>query len=62
LTISEPGDSAIFLLNPEVVDANGEWEAWFFANWYPGAARYRSFWDLMQEELKSLVREREESA
>jgi hypothetical protein len=61
LAISEVGDSAIYLLNPEVVDANGEWEAWFFANWYPGAARYRTFWDLMQEELKSLVRCREES-
>ena len=26
-------DSAIYLLNPKVVTADGEWEAWLFANW-----------------------------
>jgi hypothetical protein len=53
LEISDAGDSAILLLNPQVVTAEGEWEAWFFGNWLPGAARYRSFWDLMQAEYKS---------
>ena len=46
-------DSAIYLLNPKVVTPDGEWEAWFFANWLPGAARYRSFVELMQAEYRS---------
>ena len=29
LQISEEGDSAVVLLNPEVVNGEGEWEAWF---------------------------------
>jgi len=33
LQISDPGDGAVVLLNPEVVTEAGEWEAWFFANW-----------------------------
>lgn len=41
---------AIYLLNPEVVSGDGEWEAWFFASWLPGAVRYRSFWEMMQAE------------
>ena len=28
-----------FLLNPEIRTADGEWEAWVFANWFPGARR-----------------------
>jgi hypothetical protein len=56
LEISDVGDSAILLLNPQVVTPEGEWEAWFFANWLPGAARYRSFWDLMQAEYRSFRR------
>lgn len=47
LEISEVGDAAVYLLNPRVVDAEGEWEAWFFADWLPGAVRYRSFRELM---------------
>jgi hypothetical protein len=43
LEISDTGDSAILLLNPMVVTPEGEWEAWFFANWLPGTTRYRSF-------------------
>lgn len=53
LEISETGDSAIYLLNPETVTADGEWEAWLFANWLPGAARHRSFAELMQAEYQS---------
>jgi hypothetical protein len=55
LLISDIGDSAVYLLNPEIKTASGEWEAWFFANWHPGAVRYRSFWDLMQAEYRSSV-------
>jgi hypothetical protein len=36
LQISEEGDSAVVLLNPEVVNDEGEWKTWFFANWNPG--------------------------
>lgn len=55
LLISEVGDSAVYLLNPEIKTASGEWEAWFFANWLPGARRYHSFWDLMQAQRQSFV-------
>jgi predicted DNA-binding WGR domain protein len=49
--ISAVGDSAVMLLVPEVQDANGEWEAWFFASWLPGADRFPSFRELMENEL-----------
>ena len=48
LEVSDVGDAAILLLNPEIVSPDGEWEAWDFANWHPGAWRYRSFWEMMQ--------------
>lgn len=55
LCISEVGDDAVLLLNPMVVWPDGEWEAWFFANWLPGAIRYRSFADWMCQELHQLL-------
>jgi hypothetical protein len=48
LEISEEGDGAILLLNPQIKANEGEWEAWYFANWNAGADRYRSFWEMMQ--------------
>ena len=51
LCVSEVGDSAVLLLNPMVVWPDGEWEAWFFANWVPGAIRYRSFAEWMRHEV-----------
>lgn len=54
IAVSAWGDAAIILLNPEVKFGD-EWEAWAFANWYPGAARYKSFWDLMSEEFNSYI-------
>ena len=62
LEISDWGDSAIYLLNPQVVTPAGEWEAWFFANWLPGATRHRSFWELMQDEYESFLRLRDDEA
>ena len=53
LEVSDIGDSAIYLLNPRVVTPDGEWEAWFFANWLPGAIRHRSFAELMEAEYQS---------
>ena len=55
LEVSDVGDSAIYLLNPETTGADGEWEAWMFANWLPGATRYRSFWELMNAEHASFL-------
>ncbi|ESA34182.1 cell wall assembly cell proliferation coordinating knr4 [Leptolyngbya sp. Heron Island J] len=52
LEISDRGESSIYLLNPQVVTGNGEWEAWFFGDWLPGADRYRSFREMMQAEYK----------
>lgn len=51
--LSDRGDAAILLLNPEVVFEDGEWEAWYFATWLPGAMRFRSFADLMRYEAQS---------
>jgi len=45
----EYAGSAMLLLNPEVRSPSGEWEAWFFATWVPGANMYPSFWELMQD-------------
>jgi cell wall assembly regulator SMI1 len=56
LQISEEGDSAVVLLNPEVVNAEGEWETWLFANWFPGAERYASFLAYVESELESIKR------
>lgn len=48
LQISTDEDGYVFLLNPMVTDERGEWEAWDFGTKYPGAYRYRSFWEMMQ--------------
>lgn len=45
--ISDIGDDAVYLLNPQVLTEDGEWEAWSFAAWLPGAVRFPSFWDLI---------------
>lgn len=56
LEISGNGDG-VYLLNPKVIGDGGEWEAWFFANWMPGADRYRSFWEMMQAQYQSWKRD-----
>lgn len=48
LQVSDVGDAAVFLLNPQVISQDGEWEAWFLANWVPGVERYRSFQELIE--------------
>jgi hypothetical protein len=55
LEISKRGEGAIYLLNPQVVTLDGEWEAWFFGDWLPGADRYRSFQEMMQAEYKNFL-------
>ena len=59
LEISDQGDSAIYLLNPQVVTEDGEWEAWFFCDWLPGADRYSSFREMMQTEYQNFLEQRE---
>lgn len=55
LSVSELTDNGMYLLNPQVINAAGEWEAWFFASWLPGAQRYQSFGDLMVAELEAFL-------
>ncbi|MEM1172119.1 MAG: SMI1/KNR4 family protein [Cyanobacteria bacterium P01_H01_bin.35] len=52
LQISSTEDGMIYLLNPQIIDSRNEWEAWDFGNDYPGAFRYRSFWEMMQDVYK----------
>jgi hypothetical protein len=52
LQVSDEGDSAVLLLNPKIVTPEGEWETWFFANWLPGAVRYRSFGEWLVAERR----------
>lgn len=47
--------TAMYLLNPWVASADGEWEAFSFAHWVPGVRRFRSFWELVQAEIEDLV-------
>jgi hypothetical protein len=43
VVISTTDDMRVLLINPARIDGDGEWEAWDFATWYPGAYRYPSF-------------------
>jgi hypothetical protein len=56
LQISDIGDDAVYLLNPQVVKEDKEWEAWLFAAWLPGAVRFPSFWHLMQAEFETVTK------
>jgi hypothetical protein len=51
----EVAGTALYLLIPDVVTARGEWEAWMLAHWLPGAKRYRSFRELMEDERSSFL-------
>ena len=46
-------DDGVYLLNPRAVTPDGEWEAWFLADWVPGMLRYPSFAHLMVAEFRS---------
>lgn len=56
LEISDYGDACIWLLNPQVVNDDGEWEAMFLAGWLPGVQRYRSFQEMMQGAFEDYLR------
>jgi hypothetical protein len=55
LAVSDEYDGARILLNPTVVDDNGDWEAWFFAHWVPGAERHTTFRTLVDQTHRSFV-------
>jgi hypothetical protein len=55
LEISRGGDAAVYLLNPDVVDAEGECEALFFASWSPDVERFRSFSAMMRARYRLFV-------
>lgn len=48
LVVSDVVDGGVYLLNPEVITEDGEWEAWFMGWELPGALRFRSFAHLMR--------------
>lgn len=54
LQLSEVGDSAVVLLNPGILNEDGEWETHFFANWNPAARPYASFREFMQNEIEKM--------
>lgn len=56
LAISEQVDAAVYLLNPQIITASGEWEAWYFGYKLPGANRYRSFEELMEAEYLRIIK------
>jgi hypothetical protein len=65
IQVSDVGDSAVLLLNPSLVSADGEWEAWFFATWSADEERHRSFAELMRAQhatFEQLVERRPPSA
>ncbi|MEH2197501.1 SMI1/KNR4 family protein [Nostoc sp.] len=51
LEISTEEHYMIFLLNPQVITSDGEWEVWFFDSKYGDATRYPSFGQMMEEIL-----------
>jgi hypothetical protein len=54
LQISDVEDG-VYLLNPEAVTPDGEWEAWFLAHWVPGANRFPSFAHLMLHDYQTFT-------
>jgi SMI1 / KNR4 family (SUKH-1) len=56
ISAREIAGSAVYLLNPKAVTADGEWEALYYAHWHaPNCIQHSSFWDLMQREYKYSV-------
>ncbi|MFZ4639605.1 MAG: SMI1/KNR4 family protein [Nodosilinea sp.] len=55
IAISDVGLDSIYLLNPQVVTAEGEWESWFLADYLAGADRYPSFQAMMEAEYQNFL-------
>jgi len=54
LQVSDVIDGYVYLLNPEVISPEGEWEAWVLGSKLPGAIRYRSWRELVAAEVAKL--------
>lgn len=55
VSISPINSEIAYLLNPEVVLDDGEWEAWAYSpDIFDGAVRYRSFSEMMEAEAKRI--------
>jgi HEAT repeat protein len=52
IALSSNYDGEMYLLNPAVTFGE-ECEAWLLSHRLPGANRYRSFWDLMEEQSRT---------
>lgn len=52
LKISDWGDACCLYLNP-AIKHEGEWEVLFYATWFPGTERHRSFKDFLKYTHKS---------
>jgi hypothetical protein len=55
-------EDAVYLLNPSVTSSTGTWEAWYFSNEINGAIRYRSIYDLLEQERRTFMRRAQGSA
>lgn len=55
IQVSAIGDAAVYLLCPDGVSGELEYEAWFFASWIPGARRFASFKDMMLDASSSFI-------
>ncbi|TDD56417.1 hypothetical protein E1286_01930 [Nonomuraea terrae] len=51
LYLSEHNEGQVYPLNPHVIGPDGAWEAWDVASWRPSEIRYRSCWDLMEDQF-----------
>jgi hypothetical protein len=61
LAITAIVDGYHTVLNPLVVDADGEWEAWDDGTKLPGALRYASFADLLEADIAQRRRYKEQA-
>ena len=52
LAISVGMCGSVYLLNPQIITSNGEWEAWYFSVDHPGAFRYPSFQEMMEADYQ----------
>ena len=57
LEVSSCIDGYVTYLNPLVVDADGEWEAWDFGTKTLGAVRYRSFRALIEADIAQMEKQ-----
>jgi hypothetical protein len=52
LKVSDWGDACCLFLNP-AIQHDGEWEVLFYATWFPGTERHKSFGDFLIHTHKS---------